>query len=31
MKAALQLPQDLFIRAGYSANADNILEQRKDV
>lgn len=31
MKAALQLPQDLFIRAGYSANADIILDHRKDV
>lgn len=31
MKAALQLPQDLFIRAGYSANADIILERRDSV
>ncbi|MEA4918107.1 efflux RND transporter periplasmic adaptor subunit [Proteiniphilum sp.] len=31
MKAALQLPSDLFIRAGYSANADIILDQRKEV
>lgn len=31
MKAALQLPQDLFIRAGYSANADIILDKRTEV
>lgn len=31
MKAALNLPQDLFIRAGYSANAEIILDQRKGV
>lgn len=31
MKAALQLPPDLFIRAGYSANADIILDQRNGV
>lgn len=31
MKAALKLPEDLFIRAGYSANADITLDHRKDV
>lgn len=31
MKAALQLPQDLFIRAGYSANADITLDKRTEV
>ena len=31
MKAALQLPEDVFIRAGYSANADIILDQRSNV
>mgnify|MGYP000921574960 CR=1 FL=1 len=31
MKAALKLPEDLFIRAGYSANAEIILDQRKEV
>lgn len=31
MKAALQLPPDIFIRAGYSANAEIILDQRNDV
>ncbi|MDR1742358.1 MAG: efflux RND transporter periplasmic adaptor subunit [Dysgonamonadaceae bacterium] len=31
MKAALKLPDDIFIRAGYSANADIILEKRDSV
>jgi len=31
MKAALELPSDVFIRAGYSANADIILNHRSDV
>lgn len=31
MKAALSIPEDIFIRAGYSANADIILEQRANV
>jgi HlyD family secretion protein len=31
MKAALQLPPDLFVRAGYSANADIILDRRDSV
>lgn len=31
MKAALKLPSDLFIRAGYSANADIVLDKRNDV
>lgn len=31
MKAALELPTDVFIRAGYSANAEIILDQRKDI
>lgn len=31
MKAALSIPDDLFIRAGYSANAAIILEQRNNV
>ncbi|MDR0422397.1 MAG: efflux RND transporter periplasmic adaptor subunit [Proteiniphilum sp.] len=31
MKAALQLPPALFIRAGYSANADIILDRRDSV
>ena len=31
MKAALKLPEDVFIRAGYSANAEIILEQRDSV
>ena len=31
MKAALDMPGDLFIRAGYSANADIILDSRDNV
>jgi len=31
MKAALQLPEGVFIRAGYSANADIILNRREKV
>jgi HlyD family secretion protein len=31
MKAAMKLPDDVFIRAGYSANADIILDKRTDV
>ncbi|NLX81971.1 MAG: efflux RND transporter periplasmic adaptor subunit [Proteiniphilum sp.] len=31
MKAAIQMPDDLFIRAGYSANADIILDSRDSV
>ena len=31
MKAAMELPTDVFIRAGYSANADIILDRRSDV
>ncbi|MDD4777461.1 MAG: efflux RND transporter periplasmic adaptor subunit [Fermentimonas sp.] len=31
MKAALQIPEDLFIRAGYSANADITLDKRENV
>lgn len=31
IKAALEMPEDIFIRAGYSANADIILDSRKDV
>jgi HlyD family secretion protein len=31
MKAAMKLPTDVFIRAGYSANADIILDKRNDV
>lgn len=31
MKAALQLPDSIFIRAGYSANADIILDKRSQV
>ncbi|NLJ00565.1 MAG: efflux RND transporter periplasmic adaptor subunit [Bacteroidales bacterium] len=31
MKAALQLPDSVFIRAGYSANADIILNRRENV
>jgi len=31
MKAAMSIPEDLFIRAGYSANANIILEQRENV
>jgi len=31
MKAAMVLPTDVFIRAGYSANADIILDKRTDV
>lgn len=31
MKAAMEMPQDVFIRAGYSANADIILDRRTDV
>lgn len=31
MKAALEIPEDLFIRAGYSANANIILEKRENV
>lgn len=31
IKAAAQIPDSIFVRAGYSANAEIILEQRKDV
>lgn len=31
MKAAMKLPTDVFIRAGYSANADIILDEKNDV
>ncbi len=31
IKAALEIPEDLFIRAGYSANADVTLDQRENV
>jgi len=31
MKAAMVMPSEVFIRAGYSANADIILDQRSDV
>lgn len=31
MKAALKIPEDLFIRAGYSANANIILDEREQV
>lgn len=31
MKAAMQMPADVFIRAGYSANADIILDRRDSV
>ena len=31
MKAALELPDSIFIRAGYSANADIILDKRSNV
>ncbi len=31
MKAALDMPDDLFIRAGYSANAEIILDSRESV
>ena len=31
MKAALEMPDDLFIRAGYSANAEIILDSRESV
>lgn len=31
MKAALEMPSDIFIRAGYSANADIITDRRSDV
>ncbi len=31
MKAAMELPSDVFIRAGYSANADIILDKRAGV
>lgn len=31
MKAAMNLPPDLFVRAGYSANAEIILDKREDV
>ncbi len=31
MKAALQLPEGVFIRAGYSANADITLNRRENV
>lgn len=31
MKAALQIPEDLFIRAGYSANANIILDKRENI
>lgn len=30
MKAAIEMPDDIFIRAGYSANADIILDKRED-
>lgn len=31
IKAAAEIPDSVFVRAGYSANAEIILEQRKDV
>lgn len=31
MKAAMEMPSDIFIRAGYSANADIILDKRTEV
>lgn len=31
MKAAMNLPSNLFVRAGYSANAEIILDKREDV
>lgn len=31
MKAAMELPTDVFIRAGYSANADIVLDRRDSV
>ena len=31
MKAALKIPEDLFIRAGYSANANIILDKREQI
>ena len=31
MKAAMNLPPNLFVRAGYSANAEIILNKREDV
>jgi HlyD family secretion protein len=31
IKAALEVPEDVFIRAGFSANADIILDKRTDV
>lgn len=31
IRAAIQLPEDAFLRAGYSANADIILDQREQV
>ncbi len=31
MKAAMEMPSDVFIRAGYSANAEIILDKRTDV
>jgi HlyD family secretion protein len=31
IKAAIQLPKDVFIRAGYSANADIVLDRRTQV
>lgn len=31
MKAAVNLPSDLFVRAGYSANAEIILDRRENV
>lgn len=31
MKAALEIPEDLFVRAGYSANADITLDKRENV
>ena len=31
MKADMDMPSDVFIRAGYSANADIVLDKRKDI
>ena len=31
MKAAMNLPSNLFVRAGYSANAEIILDKRENV
>ena len=31
MKAAMEIPSNLFVRAGYSANAEIILDKREDV